>query len=476
MKRAKDKAITMLDDMEKPPDFISRLPDEVLSSIISLLPIDEGVRTSILSKRWTSVWKKTPHLDFDAKRMIYPLTGLNISPKNHLDFTLDFDYMKGILRYSTLFSSIAKQHLGNLTSCRLLHFPHLEVKSWLKILVEKNKGLRDLTLECEPLGTIWKQEFSLRDNGWDVFSSLESLKLIRYSIYSPSPLGVSKNLKTLKLIEVKIKDESVNEILESCVALEKFFLIYSSGFTKIKVQNSSLKVLELNSLCLKDVEILAPSLVVATLASLNCPPKNIALRTPNLRAFHCYMTAPNPTPWHALKTHKLLEYYNGLLESGKGNIYKELITMTVGLDLNNIKETLSLSYILGKSDNLEILAIIIPVDEHEKVEDQSTSFGALLNPPFAFWEGRDTYNCVRCKLECVYVVGFTGKDPEVDFIRYLIKRSPTMKLIGIVSDSPVTDASELLSIERASANLSIKVKSYSEIRKKRVNLKSLFSS
>ncbi|KAJ1423443.1 Leucine-rich repeat domain superfamily [Sesbania bispinosa] len=451
MNRAKDKAITMLDDMEKPPDFKSRLPDEVLSSIISLLLIDEGVRTSILSKRWLSVWKKTPHLDFDAKRMIYPLTGLNISPKNHLDFTLDFDYMKGIHRCSTLFSSIAKQHLGNLTSCRLLHFPHFEVKSWLKILVEKNKGLRDLTLECEPLGTIWKQEFSLRDNGWDVFSSLESLELIRYSIYSPSPLGVSKNLKTLKLIEIKIKDESVNEILESCVALEKNFLIYYSGFTKIKVQNSSLKVLELNSLCLKDVEILAPSLVVVTLASLNCPPNNIALRTPNLRAFHCYMTAPNPTPWHALKTHKLLEYYNGLLESGKGNICKELITMTVGLDLNNIKETLSLSYILGKSDNLEILAIII-------------------------LEGRDTYNCVRCKLDYVYVVGFTGKNPEVDFIRYLIKRSPTMKLIGIVSDSPVTDASELLSIERASANLSIKVKSYGEIRKKRVNLKSLFSS
>ncbi|KAJ1430323.1 Leucine-rich repeat domain superfamily [Sesbania bispinosa] len=404
MKRAKDKAITMLDNMEEPSDFISRLPDEVLTSIISLLPIDEGVRTSILSKRWTSVWKKTPHLDFDAKHLIYPLIGLNISPKNHTDFTLDSDYVKGILKYSTLFSSIAKQDLGNLTTCRLLHFPHFEVKLWLKILVEKNKGLKDLTLECELLGTTWKQEFSLIDNGWDVFSSLESLELIRYFIYSPSPLGVSKNLKTLKLIE-------------------------PFGFTKIKVKISSLKVLELNYLCLKDVQILAPSLVIVTLASLNCPPNNIALRAPNMRAFHCYMTAPNPTPRHALKTHVLLEYYNGLL-----------------------------------------------VSELEKLEDQSATFGALLHPPFAFWKGRDTYNCVRRKLEGVYVFGFTGKDPQVDFITYLIKRSSTMKLIGIVSDSPVTDASEFLSIERALANLSIKVKSYSEVRKKRLNLKSLFSS
>ncbi|KAJ1391948.1 Leucine-rich repeat domain superfamily [Sesbania bispinosa] len=63
MKRAKDRAITMLDNMEEPSDFISRLPDEVLLSILSLLSIDEGVRTSILSKRWVSVWTKTTHLD-----------------------------------------------------------------------------------------------------------------------------------------------------------------------------------------------------------------------------------------------------------------------------------------------------------------------------------------------------------------------------------------------------------------------------
>jgi hypothetical protein len=51
------------------PDLRTPIPNEILSSIISYLPIDEAVRSSILSKRWVSLWKHASHLDFDVARI-----------------------------------------------------------------------------------------------------------------------------------------------------------------------------------------------------------------------------------------------------------------------------------------------------------------------------------------------------------------------------------------------------------------------
>ncbi|VVA15611.1 PREDICTED: F-box/LRR-repeat [Prunus dulcis] len=47
-------------------DRISALPDEILVSILSLLPLKEAAATSILSRRWQYVWMSTMVLNFDA--------------------------------------------------------------------------------------------------------------------------------------------------------------------------------------------------------------------------------------------------------------------------------------------------------------------------------------------------------------------------------------------------------------------------
>jgi hypothetical protein len=54
--------------------FISTLPNEILTFILSKLCVDEVVRCNILSKSWLGLWKKAPYIGFNAKHMIRPVT------------------------------------------------------------------------------------------------------------------------------------------------------------------------------------------------------------------------------------------------------------------------------------------------------------------------------------------------------------------------------------------------------------------
>ncbi|KAJ1406082.1 F-box-like domain superfamily [Sesbania bispinosa] len=80
-KRAKKKkGIMMEDQMEESLDSINHLLNDVLIIILSMIPNEDVVKTSTLSKRCRSVWKKTSHLDFDVDHMINPLRRLSILP------------------------------------------------------------------------------------------------------------------------------------------------------------------------------------------------------------------------------------------------------------------------------------------------------------------------------------------------------------------------------------------------------------
>ncbi|XP_019192698.1 PREDICTED: F-box protein At2g39490-like isoform X2 [Ipomoea nil] len=56
-------------DEEVKEDFISNLPDDILSEILSLIPLDSAVKTAALSTRWKDFWGKTLTLNGSKEGM-----------------------------------------------------------------------------------------------------------------------------------------------------------------------------------------------------------------------------------------------------------------------------------------------------------------------------------------------------------------------------------------------------------------------
>ncbi|PRQ47946.1 putative F-box domain-containing protein [Rosa chinensis] len=80
-------------------DRISGLPDEILVSILSLLPLKEAQATSILSRRWQYVWAYCTTLNFDDEKN---LVRLRLSDREALELEM--------CRYVNWVDSVLKQH------------------------------------------------------------------------------------------------------------------------------------------------------------------------------------------------------------------------------------------------------------------------------------------------------------------------------------------------------------------------------
>lgn len=84
---------------------------------------------------------------------------------------------------------------------------------------------------------------------------------------------------------------------------------------------------------------------------------------------------------------------------------------------------------------------------------------ALPFPKTMFWQRKQMYNFINHKLKFMTMVGFKGKDQEVQFLKHLITGAHVIEKINVICDSRmVGKANDLLSLPRASANLSIIVK------------------
>ncbi|XP_019462894.1 PREDICTED: F-box protein At1g80960-like [Lupinus angustifolius] len=278
-------------------DFTKSVPDDVLSYILSFLSIDEAVRSCILSKKWKNLWKNTSHIEFNSTKMIRPLSQLLLSRESQTTMDLK-SITKGVSRYGFLVYRIIFRHIGDLCSCSFLHLwkslLYGELQSWVEYLLRNKKGMKNLKLECELDNGEMEEYFIFKDDipklhfSHGIFATLGSLELINYTINCSNAFVGCKNLQTLKLERINLDDATINDILNNCVVLENIKLNGSTGFKKLIIINQSLKVLQLECLCVDELKVSCENLEVLFLDSIICPTNAASIYTPNLTTFSSY--------------------------------------------------------------------------------------------------------------------------------------------------------------------------------------------
>ncbi|CAL4957429.1 unnamed protein product [Urochloa decumbens] len=182
------------------PDLISLLPDEILGSIISLLPTEQGARTQILSSRWRPLWRSAP---------------LNLEPYG-LASSIDEDVVSRILT----------EHRG--VARRFKAPPHIldgdpaTLDRWLRSPALNN--LQELRLYFPPfvLPMLPIPQSAMR--------FMSTLRVAHFSCCQFAVDAACRihfpNLHYLSLFSISISDDCLRTVLAACPALDKFDLEY----------------------------------------------------------------------------------------------------------------------------------------------------------------------------------------------------------------------------------------------------------
>ncbi|XP_070677702.1 putative F-box/LRR-repeat protein At5g02700 [Malus domestica] len=247
-------------------DRISKLPEEILVTIVSLLPLKEAGATSILSKRWQYVWASTVTLDFDPKHELgeHYCRLLRVEPEQ-----------KDLLRqrYVDWVNTVVEQHRGPVIEQFRAYFDidgHFtsSIDKWIQFAMNKRVQILELVF-CNELRSNYKdvypfpvQLLGLQNDSTlklnPTHSDISSLHSSRYNV------GF-KFLRVLYFNYVDVSGKVLEYLLSNCPVLERLKVDSANNkLVNLRVVGSSmaLKYLDIQfCFALRSIEIRDANLV-----------------------------------------------------------------------------------------------------------------------------------------------------------------------------------------------------------------------
>ncbi|VAI55188.1 unnamed protein product [Triticum turgidum subsp. durum] len=370
-------------------DHISRLPDDLLSNIVSCLPTNEAARTMVLSTRWRGVWAATPLLVDDA----------------HIR-------ARGFSAVRALSRCVAA-HPGPVRAVRVTRTSFHRQEYALERLIASlaAKDVHDLILFNRP----WPLDMPLPD---DILSCGSLTRLYIGFWRFPDTTAhqpAFPNLHELGLFHSIIEDRDVDALLAHCSKLRilSFAMAYSCR-SRLRIRSSSLCVMMewrcgFNEIIVED----APCLERLLFHSISDRRPVRIVNAPRLEVLG----------FLDLQVHAL-EIGGVVIRAGMNvrarAMLPSLKMLAVKVRFSHDMEVKMLDTLLRCFPRLETLHVM----SIRPSSPDSVGFAE-------FWKSLGSCDCLESHLKTFVFHRYQGLDCEYLFLCYILKKAKVLKTLGI---------------------------------------------
>ncbi|TVU38781.1 hypothetical protein EJB05_12168 [Eragrostis curvula] len=382
-------------DRDEMLDHISRLPDEVLGTIISLLPTKDGARTQAVARRWRHLWRSAPlnlQVDYhlsgqDRKRVIFVTKILADHPGPARRFSLRGIFLRD--RYSKIDGWLLSRTLNGL---REIEFSY-EIENRL------------LPYPLPPSALRFAPTLCVADIG---------------SCDFPNEIAPSLNfpcLKQLTLRSVSMSEDAFHSLLSGCPVLESLLLLNNAGIVSLRISSPTLRSIGFSNAqyCFRFNVQDAIMLQELVIEHAPCLERLLPLYPNHGPAAIRVMHAPK------LEILGLLSDGISRLELGT-SVFQEMMAVSLTSSMCTVK----ILVLDTKGPNLDaVVNFIMCFPCLEKLY--------IISHPMKTMKNVLRYNplhpikCLELHLEKVVLKNYDGKKPDVDFAKFFVLNAKALK-------------------------------------------------
>uniref|UniRef100_A0A0E0HYC3 F-box domain-containing protein n=1 Tax=Oryza nivara TaxID=4536 RepID=A0A0E0HYC3_ORYNI len=409
-------------------DLLTALPDDVLRLLLARLPSTaEAARTSVLSRRWRSLWTNLPQLRFAD---VTDLARVAAVLRHHSAPVL-------LLRIES--SDPAPEKIAAVLD---LVAPRLQGKLHFDIITPGNQNS---AAGAAGIGA------AIRIPCFEKATEV-TIRLLRgIGIRLPPPSGVFARLTALSLSHCRLDDQSQRDLggavsSEGCPSLRELRIRDADVVSNLAIRSESLRLVQLSRLeGIRQLTISAPALTELDLYACllwGMPMVDILLQRwghfvgamPNVHTLAVFVMVYGYVS-HSLP---LLQYFTEARDVRLSLVYSS-ISSNDKLLVEAVKDELPAIEILFLRMSPSIRELKLQLEDHTESRKVPCSSGCICYKP-RDWE---TMNLSLVFLQKVEINNLSGAECQIYFVKRLLRWTPVLKTITLSFDPSVTVSEEL---------------------------------